>query len=244
MSYLIHLSIRVAAHCELKPCPRGTLNRVIPRSRLQNAQAMSSTWNPSDRCPRCGRSRRYFGMGSLPGGRRFCQRCLMWYRRNRCFQIMDALCSNEGNKNEGALLLHIMPLWQGVVTILRGSIQEMDMHVQVTIWQRVLCGDGQILDDNDGSSSESDGDDWERVKKYTAWILTRGASIFWKFWMLDVWGKDTKALIPRYNDNFKYDRIIRIIIVFLGPFSYFGLTDGYRWHRGWRFDDTIPVHTT
>ena len=180
---------------------------------------MSSHWQYPNRCPWCGRLRCYFGMGSLPDGRHLCQRCLMWCRRNRCFQIRDELCSSGSGKNEGVWLLvigHNRDVWKHVVTMLCGSIQEEDMRIQAEIWRRVLLG--TLVRHNE---------------RYMTWSVPGGVSIFWKFWMLDVWSRRGQALIPRYNDRCKNNRVLCIIIAFLGPFSEFGLADGYRWHRGW-----------
>ena len=52
--------------------------------------------------------------------------------------------------------------------------------------------------------------------------------------MLDIWGR-SQSLVPRYNDRFRYTRVLFIVIAFLGPFSEFGVAHGSSWTRGWIF---------
>ena len=88
----------------------------------------------------------------------------------------------------------------------------------------------------DSSSDESsDDDDLTSIEKYSFMHLPDYITRFWKLWRLDVWGPGTQTLIPRYNDDFHYYRVIFIVIAFLGPYTAFGLDDGYTWNRGWRY---------
>ena len=55
-------------------------------------------------------------------------------------------------------------LWRKVVTLLYGSIEDVDMHVQVEIWQKVLLGDCPLKhmvedsEDEDGDEDEDETD--------------------------------------------------------------------------------------
>ena len=48
-------------------------------------------------------------------------------------------------------------------------------------------------------------------------------------------GGENIRVIPRYNDEVHYYRVIFIVIAFLGPYTAWGLRDGYTWNLGWRY---------
>ena len=159
-----------------------------------------------------------------------CMRCLMWRRRNRCFQMLDALCSVKSGQHKNILLnLNARKL---IITMACGSIPEMDMEVQQRrIWMRVLCGDMSIAIGLEDSESDED------VEENWSWrILPDGTTPFIKLWMVDVMNPFTaKALIPRFNDEYRLCRIIFIVTAYLGKFSEFGVVAGHYWTRGWRY---------
>ena len=161
-----------------------------------------------------------------------CERCLLWRKRNRCCQIRDAQCSNFGKQAcSCAKVMRGGLLWDRILTILCGSIREMDMKVQQSLWKRVLVASSLNFIIVESSSDEnSDEDGLTSIEKHSF-----RPSRFWKLWWVDVWGSGIQTLIPRYNNAFRYHRVIFIVIAFLGPYSAFGLDDGKTWNRGWRY---------
>ena len=190
-------------------------------------------WDELDnrRCKWCRRLCRYFGSN----GDHLCMRCQMWLHRNRVCQIKHALCSNSSMPpalcNPG--------LWAQMLNTLCGSIWEIDDSVQQRIWKHILCGPAP----NGQSSSESEPD---TVLDYIAWTGQKEyppeCSKLWKFWMLEMWGR-SRNLVPRYNDSYRYERVLFIVIAFLGPFSEFMIGHGSSWTRGWIFHAVRPVVT-
>ena len=178
------------------------------------------------RCTWCRRLCRYFGEDQY----HHCRRCQMWNNRNQCCQITNALCSDKSD----SLLLTIIRcpgLWAIILDMRYGSIRELDNSVQERIWRRILCGPAPIVD----SSSESDPDEsfLENIIRVSQSPVPPGCSKLWKFWMLEIGGR-SQTLVPRYNDSFRYTRVLYIVIAFLGPFSEFCVAHGSSWNRGWR----------
>ena len=176
------------------------------------------------RCNWCRRLCRYFGEDRQT---HLCTRCQLWYRRNRCCQIKDALCSKSGNRPAFVC----GPVWALVLDMGCGSIQELDNYVQGRIWQRILCGPAP--DDEWSSDSECESL-LENIMRVSQSPVPPGCSKLWKFWMLEIWGR-SQNLVPQYNDSFRYTRILYIVIAFLGPFSESWVAHGSSWNRGWRF---------
>ena len=178
------------------------------------------------RCAWCGRLCRYFGEDQFHN----CGRCQLWYERNRCCQIKNALGSEKGrayNIRISLLDITFSPVaWPHILDLLCGSIHDVDMNVQERIWRRILCG--QVPD---WSSSDSDEDHWMQKR------VPPGFSKFWKLWMLEL-KEDCRALVPQHHPIYLYHRPICVVIAFLGPFSDFGLADGSRWNRGWRYRES------
>ena len=174
------------------------------------------------RCKWCRRLCRYFGEDRVS---HLCTRCQMWCHRNRYCQIKHALCSNSSMTPA----LRHPRLWGQMLNLLCGSIRELDLHVQQYIWQTILCGpavnglyEGQRLFDYWMYINQAE-DPWECSK-------------LWQFWMLDIPDlARSQNLVPRYNDHFRYTRVLFIVIAFLGPFSEFGVAHGPSWTRGWIF---------
>ena len=177
------------------------------------------------RCTWCRRRCRYFGEDQY----HHCKRCQMWNNRNRCCQIMNTLCSDKSDSE----LLNIHGLLRArILDMTYGSIRELDNHVQERIWRKFLCGPAPIVD----SSSESDPDEsfLENIIRVSQRQVPPGCSKLWKFWMLEIGGR-SQTLVPQYNDNFRYTRVLYIIIAFLGPFQQFWDAHGSSWNRGWRY---------
>ena len=128
------------------------------------------------RCNWCRRLCRYFGEDRQT---HLCTRCQLWYRRNRCCQIKDALCSSSSNRP--AVLRG--PAWARVLDMGCGSIQELDNYVQGRIWQRILCGPAP----DDESSSDSEPESLlGNIMRVSQSPVPRGCSKLWKFWMLEI----------------------------------------------------------
>ena len=163
------------------------------------------------RCTWCRRLCLYFGEDQY---HHLCECCQLWHSRNQCCHVKNALCFNNSNTPGDANLLVIVRtpvLWARVLDMNCGSIHELDNHVQVRIWKRILCG---LPPSN--------------------LILLERSGWLWKFWTLNVWGRSQK-LVPQYNDNFRYTRVLYIVIACLGPFSEFWVAHGSSWNRGWRY---------
>ena len=110
------------------------------------------------------------------------------------------------------------------------------MKVQESLWKKVLVASTWKLAHVDSSSDESsDDDDLTSIEKCSFMLLLDHVTRFWKLWRVDVWGPGTQTLIRRYNDGFRYYRVIYIVIAFLGPYTAWGLEDGRTWNRGWRY---------
>ena len=192
------------------------------------------------RCAWCGRLCRYFGEDKFHN----CTRCQLWYKRNRCGQIKNALGSMKGEAGETRIsLLGILPIevWRRILDLVCGSIHDVDMYVQNRIWRQVLCGPGlsEFLP-SDESFSESEAKD----DAYEYWMnkpMPPGVSKFWRFWMLEL-KEGCRALVPPNGDGggfgLVYYRIISVVIAFLGPWRDFGVADGPSWNRGSRYRES------
>ena len=110
------------------------------------------------------------------------------------------------------------------------------MKVQQIIWKKVLVASSWKLIIVESSSDESSDENvLTSIEKHSFTPVPPHVTRFWKLWMVYVWGAGTQRLIPRYNDGFRYHRVIFIVIAFLGPYTAFGMDDGYTWNRGWRY---------
>ena len=189
--------------------------------------AEGSSWLIDNRrCKWCRRLCRYYGEDCQT---HLCGRCQMWYHRNRCCQIKNALCSNNSNT---PAFVRRPGLWARVLDMGCGSIRELDNWVQTRLWRKILCGPAPVVDSSsEDSESESLLHEIMRVSQRPE---PPGCSKLWKFWILETWGR-SQTLCPHYNDRFRYTRVLFIVIAFLGPFSEFGVAHGSSWNRGWRF---------
>lgn len=166
------------------------------------------------RCRWCGRLCRYYPEGSEQN----CTRCQLWYKRNGYCQIMNALCSKQGTSNKIVWNILVGPeIWTRVLDMICGSKQDMDMMVQRQIWRQVLCGKAPHPSQRE-------------LLLWRTWNTYCGRSELWRFWMVPL-PQGSRALVPKQN-WYTPPRILCLIIIFLGPFSEFGLNDGIRWNRG------------
>ena len=202
------------------PNEPGIKHRLGVRAISAGASAM---WMPlyRRRCVWCGRMWRYFGEEHLT---HTCKRCRMWWTRNRCCQIKNSLCSQIGVAGNTRIWL---AAWPRILDMVCGSIRELDIYVQERIWLRVLLG--PTPEDSDSSSSEDDDDEYCIGR-----TMLPGIPDIWKLWVTEL-SQGCRALVPRHNDECVNRRPIMVILSFLGPFSDFGLADGSRWNRGWRW---------
>ena len=155
------------------------------------------------RCSWCRRLCRYFGP-RRDAREYFCRRCYMWCEQRQMKSNMNLSCSGRMvPEKRWGLLFRTSPYCENILYHGCGSMWELDMSVSTDIWRSFLLGD--IPDEG-----------------------TTGV-----FWMLSPKGcKSISSLAPCYNGTYRYERILCVIIAFLGPFRPCMIEDGSFWKRG------------
>ena len=171
----------------------------------------------SRRCWYCRRLCRYFGQNSFG----LCGICDRWCLRNRYIQTRDACSVVFAN---GRLAQRNNKLiWTKILQMLVGSDWEDEMFVEERIWRQVLLGYQTTASPSSSSDDEEPHGDMLVMSPYHGLFpLNRCSNPFWTLWGCEILSQDfAQRSVARYNHRFRYERIICVVIAFLGPFCSF-----------------------
>ena len=141
--------------------------------------------------------------------------------------MKNALSSAKEVDNIRALQILTAPeIWSRVLEMVCGKVRDHDIEVQQEIWLRLLKGPLQDVGGIPRAVRVLDPMLW------IPWVFPLDIFKFWTLYMLDLSKGCQTLAVNHYKYPHRDLRVIYVIIIFLGPFSKFGLDDGIHWNYG------------